>query len=210
MGIRLCGISFLPLALGVLLGPPAAGQEKKQKPQNSIESLFEGLPADLRKNVKSNAVRQDRVNDWLKEHVNGKGKTIEVRVPVEIIPTRAKDGTYDVQITLVRSAPPAITVRTLGDEWPLELNGRAVLVPKKGKGKGLAGKGKLFRRNFSFVGISPADAEKLADLKVVTIQGKVEAAALLPMFGGVGISLALDDVRVEGKKLTPYEPAKDK
>jgi hypothetical protein len=208
MGIRLCGISVLPLALCILLGSPAAGQEKKQKQQNSIESLFEGLPADLRKNVKSNPVRRDRVNDWLKEHVNGKGKTIVVQVPAEITPTRAEDGTYNVQITFVRSSPPTVAVHVLGDQWPLEVNSTAGLVPGKVT-KGV-GKGKSFRRGFRFVSVSAADAEKLADLKAVTIQGKIEKVELVPTFGDIGISLILDDVRLEGKKLMPYRPAKAK
>jgi hypothetical protein len=208
MSIRICGIGVLPLALCVLPGVPAAAQQKQQKP-NSVASLFEGLPADLRAKVKTNAVRRDRVNDWLQEHVNGKGKIIAVCVPAQITPRRAKDGTYNVAIDFGTSFR---VVNILGDDWALELNGPAVLVPKaaKGGGKGFGGKGMFSGRGFRFMGVSSADAEILADLKEVTIQGKVERVMLLPVFGDIGISLILDDIRVEGKKLTPYKPAEVK
>ncbi len=206
MGIRWCGISAMPLALCILLGAPATGQQKQPKPQNSIESLFEGLPAGLRKNVKSNQVRIDRANDWLKEHVNGKGKTIEVRAPVYITPSRAEDGTYKVQIKLP-VGPEAPTVTALGDSWPLILRGTAVRV----KGKGVGGKGGFrgigpFPSGFLFVGVRAADAEKLADMKAVTIRGKVDSATV----GSAAVILILDDVSVDGKKLTPYKPAAEK
>jgi len=75
---------------------------------------LEGLPSDLRAKMKANPVRRDRVNDWLGEHVNGKGKIIEVRVPVRIKPTRAKDGSYTVWISLESSNPPRVTFNALG------------------------------------------------------------------------------------------------
>ena len=208
MGIRSYTIPLLPLALCALLGA-AAGQEKKQKP-NSIESLFEGLPADLRKNLENNAVRRDRVNNWLKEHVNGKGKTIEVRVPVEIIPRRAKDGTYPVLVNVNESNA---IVRPLGEKWSLGIIRRPVAQTKGGaKDKvGKGGKGATYFRGLVFVGVSPADAEKLSDLKKVTIQGKVREMELKDRFATLlCVCLFLEDVRLDGMKLTPPKPAAEK
>jgi hypothetical protein len=205
MSIRLSGISVLPLALCALLGSPAAGQKKKQEPQNSIESLFEGLPADLRKNVQSNQVRIDRVNDWLKEHVNGKGKAVEVRVSAMIVPRRAPDGTYFVSVNVNGTNAAA---RALGEEWSLEFIRRPSVTAKgKGGGKG----GVRFLRGFVFAGVSPEDAEKLADLKAVTIQGKVQEAEISDrLTGRPGIYILLEDVRLNGKKLMSPKPAAEK
>jgi hypothetical protein len=226
MCIRLCGISVLPLTLCVLLGcqverqekkqKPLADQEKKQKPQNSIESLFEGLPADLRKNVKGNQVRIDRVNDWLKNHVNGKRKTIEIRVPAGINPLRRLNKTYTVYISVDRTKA---SVKALGEEWPLELI-RKVDAPKvvrinkdKAKWKDPKDPGNLLFVviQASFEDVSPADAEKMAELKEVTIQGKVQKAVIDKLAPSrVGILLILDDVRLEGKELTPSSTAAKK
>jgi len=69
----------------------------------------------------------------------------------------------------------------------------------------VAGRGR-YRPGFVFRGVSVADAEKLADLEVVTIRGKVEQAILVVGTFGPSIRLVLDDVRVEGKKLMPSKP----
>jgi hypothetical protein len=67
----------------VLVSNPLVSGQEKDKDKMSLKSLFDGLPADLRAKVKHNPVRCDRVNDWLQENVNGKGKTIEMQVAVK-------------------------------------------------------------------------------------------------------------------------------
>jgi hypothetical protein len=78
----------------------SSGSTPAQQPENSIAALFDGLPGDLHAKVQNNSVRRDRVNDWLVDHVNGKGKTIEMQVPVRVLAKRAKDRTYLVAVTI--------------------------------------------------------------------------------------------------------------
>ncbi len=190
MGSRLWRSALL--TLGILMAAPAAGQQKQQSAkENSIESLFDGLPANLQKNVKSNPVRRDRVNDWLKEHVNGKGKTIAVRVPAQLIVRRANDGTYNVFLS--GGGPRGdFTVTALGEVWPVTFCGNRFVKGFKNR----------LRAPLTFVGVSAADAEKLADLKEVTVKGKVHEAEINDQFAQPGIVLVLDDVRLDGKKFT--------
>jgi hypothetical protein len=199
MKFRLGAIATL-LILGVhcFSTPPdkvAPGEER-----NTVKALFDGLPADLRAKVRDNPVRCDRVNDWLKDQVNGKGKTVEIRLFVkDVLPYRSEDGTYRVHIKLV-----AANMQLLGDGWQVALgdynsrritSGPAEYLPPGG--------------NFSFSGVSSADAEKLADSKEVVIQGKVQEV-LLPRFqrnspDGAAMSVILEEVQVNGKKWTPYK-----
>jgi hypothetical protein len=87
-------VAFCVACAGLL----SSGSAPAQQPKDSIVALFDGLPADLRAKVQTNSVRRDRVNDWLDEHVNGKGKTIEMQVPVIVRANRAKDRTYLVTV----------------------------------------------------------------------------------------------------------------
>jgi hypothetical protein len=168
--------------------PLASGQGKdKEKEKNSIKSLFDGIPVGLRAKVKENPVRCDRVNDWLQENVNGKGKTIEVQVEVkQVKPYRAKDGTYSVDLTLAFAE-----AKLLETEWQVFLGDR-----KREPGYSPI--------NFVFEGVSAADAEKLADAKHVTLQGKLQEVALprfsyaKPVWGAINV--VLEDVHVDGKK----------
>src|ERR1019366_4143872 len=90
-GLRALVLAFCVLCLPLAFDRNAAGQEKDK---DSIKTLFDGIPADLRAKVRGNPVRCDRVNDWLKEHVNGKGKVVEIRLAVKNISTsRSEDGT---------------------------------------------------------------------------------------------------------------------
>jgi hypothetical protein len=166
---------------------PASGQDK----QDPIAALFEGLPADLRANVGTNSVRRDRVNDWLGEQVDGKGKTVELRIAVTVTAVRSADKTYTVQFAtrnrlLGGEGPLAgrkpLAVAVLGDTWPVLLRDSS----------GFGG-------NFGFVGVSTADAEKLVELKEIQIQAKVKHAHV----NSDDISLTLEDVSVNGMKLTP-------
>ena len=116
------GASWLVLCvLSIALGSdgPVSGQEKEK---NAIKSLFEGIPADLRSKVRENPVRCDRVNDWLKENVNGKGKAIEIRLEVNEVFTLCspKDETYLVRLTLA-SAKGSV----LEDEWRVTFSDQA-------------------------------------------------------------------------------------
>lgn len=155
--------------------------------KNTIRALFEGTPEDLRARVKENAVRRDRVNDWLSEHVNGKGKTIEVEATVDLVrTTRNTDGTYAVKIHVAH-----VKAHALENDWQAYLSDDA-------KGQG-----------FSFVAVSAVDAEKLIDTKKVVVQGKVKEIKLLPNRPGIGgsavpvINVVLEDIRIDGKAFTP-------
>ena len=158
----------------------------------TIKSLFDGIPADLRAMVRDNPVRCDRVNDWLKEHVNGKGKTIEIEMKVKKVrPYRINDKTYRVELTLER---PNLAV--LGDEWSIYLCDRYV-----------SEDGSL-KQDFHFGDVSVADAEKLADAKSVMIRGNVKEARL-SRFRYLSVPhtvhFELEDVQVNGSKFVPYQ-----
>jgi hypothetical protein len=161
---------------------PVSAQDKK----DSVAALFEGVPADLQTNVRANSVRRDRVNDWLIENVDGKGKVAELDMPVSVNAVRDADKTYRVYITKQSTAAEAaaMNVSVLGAKWP-------VLI-RDGKGAGSSD-------DFGFTGVSAADAEALVELKHVHIQGKVKTARVL----SGGIMLTLEDVLIDGKKLTP-------
>jgi hypothetical protein len=198
MNIRFGRILALLLLLGVSLfamecGGLVSGQEKdKTKDNNQIKALFNGIPADLRSKVKNNPVRRDRVNDWLKEQVDGKAKAIEIQIGVrDVQATRSSDGTYVVRLELREAI-----VNVLEDDWQLYLS-------ESGKGEGNV---------FSFMGVSSTDAEKLADLKKVVLKGKLKVAILLsnaPRTAGGPpvIFIVLEDVQVDGKKWRPFKAA---
>lgn len=197
-GLRALVLAFCVLCLPLAFDGNASGQEKDK---DSIKTLFDGIPADLRAKVRDNPVRCDRVNDWLKENVNGKGKAIEVRLAVsEIITVRSPDeGTYLVHLSLA----PAKGI-VLEDTWRLYFRDHIHAGPKGPFGRP---GGSESRYSFSFEGLSTAEAEKLVDTKQVVIQGKVQEAKLgrsLGFGGGAAgtINFTLEDVRVEGKKWT--------
>ncbi|HEX3315078.1 MAG TPA: hypothetical protein VHR72_09325, partial [Gemmataceae bacterium] len=176
---------------------------KSADAKSAVASLFEGVPPDLRGNIKTNSVRIDRINDWLSENVDGKGKAIEVELPVIVNAVRNADKTYSVEF-IGRSSngafgpggggfggrggfgpSTALTVTVLGDTWPVTV----------GDGRGFGSR----EASFGFVGVSAADAEKFVELKKIRVQGKAKRVRV----GETGISLALDDVLVDGQKLTP-------
>ena len=210
MKIRMGGL-LLVLCVSLLAieaDRSASGQEKaKEKAKNSIAAIFDGIPADLRGKVKDNPVRCDRANDWLKEYVNGKGKIVEIRLDVkEIAPYRQKEG-YLVELRLENAK-----ANLLGDEWQVSFgdvtNGFGRDVSSGFGTKGTGARAAAPRINFTFVEVSQADAEKLADAKQVVIKGKVRDVKLArlgyspPAAGTIGI--ILDDIEVDGKKWTPY------
>jgi hypothetical protein len=180
--------------------------------KDAVVALFDGIPAELRTKVKTNSVRRDRVNDWLSENVTGKGKTIEMLMPVRVGAKRAKDGTYLVVVTVGTSpalkggkatkggilggggpagfgVPSSTKLTLLGDDWSLDLN--------------LGGKdsAELIMPNLlELAGVSGADAEKLCDLTEATVKGKIHE---LKLVGETYLRLVLSDVQVDGKKMTP-------
>jgi hypothetical protein len=199
MKIRLGAIATLFILCVQCFSTPdkvAPGEER-----NTVKALFDGLPADLRAKVRDNPVRCDRVNDWLKDQVNGKGKTVELRLFVkDVLPYRSEDGTYRVHLKL-----EAAKMQLLGDEWQVALGDYNSRRDTSGPPPDYAPQG----YNFSFSGVSSADAEKLADSKEVVIQGKVQEV-LLPRFSrnsahGAAMSVILEEVQVNGKKSTPYK-----
>lgn len=162
-------------------------------------SLFDGIPADLRSKVQENSVRRDRANDWLRDHVNGKGKTIEIQLPVVVTAARTKEGTYTIGVALGRKKggggaqfpgfPRAgdTKVAVLGDEWTVSLG----FAPKDSE---------EIWSQLEREGVSAADAEKLVELERATFKGNVKLAAL----GTAGyFRVILDDVQMDGKKMVP-------
>jgi len=170
------------LGLPLVSDHNALGQEK-----DPIKALFDGVPADLQV-IRANPVRCDRVNDWLAENVNGKGKTIEMRVevyPANVI--RSKDGTYQIGLRL---KDPAITI--LGGEWSVHLTNGFNVVD-----------GTLYQLGFR--GVKTADAEKVADARHILIQGKVKEVkvARVRNVSKPAITVLLEEVQVDGSKWTP-------
>jgi hypothetical protein len=159
---RLIGLILFCLAAHWLTNAACAqtfapAGEKKSTLKSTIPRLFEGLPADLQTKVRSNPVRRDRVNDWLREHVEGKGKTIEVAFPARVTAERDSDGTYQVGFEL-----NDVMINVLGDEWRLQLLDG---VPKQASVIG-------------FMHVNPAEAERLADLKQFNLRATVKRATL--------------------------------
>ena len=159
-----------------------AAQEKEK---NSIKSLFEGVPEDLRSKVKDNAVRRDR--SMIGHGKCQQQKPVEVSVNVTTVRTmRNSDGTYAVRVVVAD-----VKAHALENDWQVYLSDDV-------KGQG-----------FSFVAVGAADAEKLIDSKKITLQGKAKEIKLLPNRPGIGgsaspvINIILEDVRIDGKAFTP-------
>jgi hypothetical protein len=169
---------------------PVFSQDKGQaKEKNTITALFDGIPADLRAKVRDNPVRVDRVNDWLKAEIDGKGKIVEVQATVKKFrPFRTDAKTYRVELILER---PVIVV--FGDDWQLHLCGHFV------------SESRVENEDFQFSDVSLADAEYLGESKKVIIRGKVNLARL-SRFAYANtphtIHIVLDDVHIDGRKFT--------
>jgi hypothetical protein len=172
MNTRLCTLALFGLLVCIACsGPePSAAQCGQKDAKDSIVALFDGIPADLRTKVKNNSVRRDRVNSWLRDHVNAKGKTIEIRVPVRVTAILSKDETYTIVVSLSKKGGfagfgEATKVAVLGDEWP------AFLL--------FAAKDSQDSTQLELAGVSVADAEKLVEVEQATIKGNVQLARLL-------------------------------
>lgn len=177
---------FMVLVTGVLCF--AKPNEPLDKQKQTVIALFDGLPMDLRSKIKDNPVRCDRVNDWLKDNVADKGKSIEINLAVERVnPVRDKDGMYDVQLAV----QPTI-IGVLDSNWVVNFSDHGISSREY---------------QFYFSGVTPADAEKLADSKHVKIQGKVKSAYLSRFpTPQPNMRIVLEDVLVDGKKWNPYSP----
>jgi beta-lactamase regulating signal transducer with metallopeptidase domain len=161
---------------------------------NTVAALFEGIPKELQKNVASNQVRIDRVNDWLKENVDGKNKWVECTFRLqEVTPSRDTAGTYQVKMRILET--PATV---FGETWMILFTDRDYIGPTLGT---------LF-----FAKVKAADAEKLADKKQVSIKGKVKYARLLEKgnFGnGTNMLFSLENIEADGTALdTDKSPGK--
>jgi hypothetical protein len=192
---------------GLGLEPASRGQE----PQESLAALFDGIPADLRTKVRNNLVRRDRVNDWLRDNVSGKGKTIEFRVPLRMGGKRSNDGTYALIASVgtagkgfggaatttgfpgggkkgtgAVAALAAPKINVLGDEWNLDLH--------------VGDQAASLTNQFDLNGVNAADAEKLVDLEHALIKGKIREVQLS---SATAVRLVLDDALLEGKKMSP-------
>lgn len=226
MNIRLSSVGVVLVAFCVACAALlSSGAVPAQDPHDSIPALFDGLPADLRAKVKWNSVRRDRVNDWLGENVNGKGKTIEMQVPVKVLAKRAKDGTYLVAVTV--SPGPIFK----GGKATKGFGGAGGPPPGAGGGGGPGGPPPGFGGPFRFqkltvlgdewsldlvvgakdsadywpnqlelAGVSVADAEKLVDLAEATVKGKILEVGLV---SEQSLRIVLGDVMLDGKKMTP-------
>lgn len=194
MDLRINLICALVLALGLAGFASPSDQPAPDKEKNTIKSLFDGLPQELRAKVQSNPVRCDRVNDWLQENVNGKGRVVEIRLELQdILPVRRENG------YVVLMSQKKVKINVLDAEWNLsiadEANGPAT--PPRG----------FNARTFSFEGVKAADAEKLADQKDAVITGKVKEVAISRVTnqGAPYVAMILEDVLVDGKKWTPLK-----
>lgn len=182
-------------------GSPVSNSEKEG---NSLQSLFDGSPKGLTTKALANRIRRDRVNDWLQENVNGKGKVVQLQVPMHVVATRAMDGTYVISLR-----NNGFVGNVFGETWYVQE----------------IGKNEAAQRNFQipfgsnsarfvFEEVSAADAEKLTDSRTVTIQGKVKQATLAPQYQRPDedeppyyLRLTLEDVRVNGKAYMPRKMA---
>ena len=177
---------FAALCFAVQGDTRLLGQEKEK---NSLDALFNGIPADLKTKVRDNPVRIDRVEDWLQEHLRGKGKTVELTFAVKDIyyPKRGDDGTYIILLKL----EPAKAL-ALGDEWTVTI-----------------GNGSRLNTDLAFAGVSALDAETFVNTKSVLVQGKVTIVRMLGGSGSSGgpksgfapprIFVGVEDVQVNGK-----------
>jgi hypothetical protein len=190
MKTRIAGVLLIVPAI-VLAGlAPLVGQEKSQPKEQTIEALFAGLPADLQAKVKTNPVRCDRVNDWLKENVASKGKNVKVRAEVAEVSPARRDGNYLVHLKL-----EPLIVKFLGDDWKVALtdvtNGNTLR--------------SNFAKNFSFEAVGTPDAEKLCDAKHVMVSGHVREVRVPRPADTVGlVVVVLEDVEIDGKAWKPY------
>jgi hypothetical protein len=190
MNVRFGGLRVSLLAFSVWCFPIAADRNALGQEKDPIKALFDGVPVDLRAKVKQNPVRCDRVNDWLAENVNGKGKIIEMRL--EVGPAgvdRSKDGTYLVGL---RVKDP--TVAVLDDEWSVHLTNGFNLI-----------QGSIYQLGFR--GVKTADAEKIADAQNIVFRGKIKEIKLprIRSKSKTAILVVLEDVELNGSKWMPYQ-----
>jgi hypothetical protein len=170
---------------------PSAALCGQKDAKDSIVALFDGIPADLRSKVKDNSVRRDRVNGWLRDHVNGKGKTIEMQLSVRVTAILSKEETYTIVVSLKQGGFGAFAgegphVAVLGDEWSVSFG----FAPKDSA---------EIWSQLELTGVSVADAEKLVELERATFKGNVKLAVLYQ----TSLRLILEEVQVDGKKMTP-------
>jgi hypothetical protein len=187
MNSRILVVACFLFLLGLSGIAAQPDQPQPEKKKDTIQSLFDGIPQDLRAKVQANPVRCDRVNDWLQENVNGKGLTIEVRVEMqEVLPFR-KEMAYQAHLFLKETK-----VKLLDAAWELRLSDHNSV-----GGKTLS--------NFSFEGVNAVDAEKLADMERAVIKGKVKQVRISRMSfsAAPNVAIVLEDVLVEGNRWTP-------
>jgi hypothetical protein len=155
-----------------------------EKDKEAIKGLFDGIPMDLRAKVKDNPVRCDRVNDWLHENVAGKGKIVGLTLSVaKVNPIRDKSGAYSIYLAV---APSSVNV--LSDDWKVSFHDNGAFAREY---------------QFTFEGVSTADAEKIADAKHVHFQGKVKYVSLARFPNPASnMRIVLEDILVDGKKWT--------
>ncbi len=176
---------------------------QQEKDQHSVQSLFDGSPAGLCTKALTNRIRRDGVNDWLQENVNFRGKVVQLHMPIFVIPTRDKDGSY-----VIRLKNAAAGVKVFGETWYVQAIGESEVARWNLQ--------LPFGTNatcFAFKGVSAADAEKLTDTNPATIHGKVKEATLAPQKRGEEESppyylrLILEEVQINGKAFTPKKMA---
>jgi hypothetical protein len=186
---------------------PAVGKapvSAQEKDTNSVQSIFDGCPAGLTTKALFNRIRRDRVNDWLQENFNGKSKVVQLQVPMHVVATRAKDGTYVISLR-----NDGIAAKVFGETWLVQANGE-----NEGAQRGFQFPFGANGPRFVFEGVSAVDAEKLTDSRTVTIQAKVKEATLAPQNQGPDedsppyyLRLVLEDVQLNGKAYTPRKMA---
>lgn len=196
MSARILVSSVAILVAAVFAGASPPDRPKAQKTENSVEALFDGIPQDLCAKVRDNPVRCDRVNDWLQENVNGKGKMFDTRVDLqEVIPYRRENG-YLMHLVLKETK-----VRLLDADWVLHLGDHKL--PASGKSFGSS----ALSYHFSFEGVSAAHAEATCDMKSVAVKGRVKEAKISRLHTAATptLSIVLEDVTIENNRWAPYK-----
>jgi hypothetical protein len=134
----------------------------KLKP-GTVDSLFAGIPMNIRPKDTEDTIRIDRTNDWLAKHATG--KIIEFPYEVKSVEMfRSPDKRYRVTMST-----PATKQAIKSGVQPAILKWSPRLWPTGGSDDRLV-----------FVNVDDATAEKFADMKgkTVTIRAKVVSAVI--------------------------------
>lgn len=185
-----CGSSTAPFELS---GKKGANVQKAEP--GSVESVFEGLPSELATNLRADDAQRVKANAWLVANVNGKSKPVRLTVAAASMqPPEAQNAQFVAKLELFGTRDSL-----LGDSWVIFVH----------DGRFQKREGGFATESFEFVGLSEIDAKWLSDLTLVTVEGQVDEAAIIPDDqDGAIISLKLKGTKVNGKSFRAGVPKK--